>query len=429
MTEQFDHIKCWYPVAFLRDISPDSMTPFSVYDEDFVLLRSADNNLTCLQDKCPHRAAKLSAGKMAGDIIECQYHGWRFDLHGKCVKIPQLDPNIDIPARACVKTFQVVAIQGLVWFWFGDSTEANTELIPTIPELDNEDNFNVDYCVDLPYDQSYLIENVIDVAHIHIAHHGIRGGGHRELALPLDFKIEENSASGIKAQYKSIGLPEGANSPLKAAHIHFVAPNLIHYVSEYKNTSLNSGLALYSLPLGQQRCRLLYRKYGNFYSWKERITPRWLEHHTQNVILQQDMAIITGQYKTVEESDQELHKLWLPIKTSDQLVLAYRKWLDTHGTNLPFYRGYQTSHMPVKPATHTGPDDFKLIHTRHCSDCSKMHRVSTSLQKWLRVSAVLLALLAIWANSMPLKSSALLLATVSLGALFGVKRLKTIFKY
>ncbi|MCB1687678.1 MAG: Rieske 2Fe-2S domain-containing protein [Halioglobus sp.] len=428
MDNGFDYRNCWYPIAFSRDISTASITPFSVYDENFILLRGNDDSLTCLRDKCPHRAAKLSTGRMGQGIIECQYHGWQFDLNGKCLKIPQLEPHKEIPQRACVDSFQVRVVQGLVWFWYGTPGQDSTDDIPAVPDLDRGDTYSVDYIVDLPYDQSYLIENVIDVAHIHIAHHGIRGGGNRELALPLDFTIEQNSAKGIKAQFRSIGLPENTTSPLKAALVEFVAPNLVHYTSEYKDVSLISGLALYSLPLGQQRCRLLYRKYSNFFSGRERRKPRWLEHHNQNTILQQDMAIIIGQHETIEASNLELNELWLPIKTSDQLVLAYRRWLDEHGGNMPFFRGYRTSYRTPQSRDSAYPSDAYQIHTRHCRDCSNMHAGLVRLQKSLTWVLVILALVAISVEPGALKNTSLLVIVLSIAAMLGLSRFKKLFE-
>lgn len=428
MADGFDYKNTWYPIAFSRDIALDSITPFSVYDDEFILLRDGDENLTCLRDRCPHRAAKLSTGKMQQGVIECQYHGWQFDMNGKCVKIPQLEPGAAIPQRACVESFQVAILQGLVWFWYGNREQANIAQVPTVPDLESGDTYSVDYVVDLPYDQSYLIENVIDVAHIHIAHHDIRGGGNRALALPLQFTIEHNSVHGIKAQFRSIGLPENTNSPLKAALVEFVAPNLIHYTSQYKDASLISGLALYSLPLGQQRCRLLYRKYSNFFSQKERRKPRWLEHYNQNTILQQDMAIIIGQHQAIERSNAELNKLWLPIKTSDQLVLAYRRWLDEHGKNLPFYRGYRSSRMPALAAGADNPSDSYQIHTRQCADCRKVHARSLVAMMVLKWSLLIFTLSAIYFESTILKHTALLMSVLSIGAIVGLSRFRKLFE-
>jgi phenylpropionate dioxygenase-like ring-hydroxylating dioxygenase large terminal subunit len=276
--------------------------------------------------------------------------------------------------------------------WAGDAQAAPPAAIPLVPALDEPGVMHVDYATDLPYDQSYLVENVIDVAHIHIAHDGVRGGGYRNMALPLAFDVLEDSARGFNATYRSI-VPgrDPAKSPLTSAGLEFRAPGLVHFTSNYRNASRIAGLALYSLPLGAGRCRLLYRKYSNFYSWRETWKPRWLEHWTQNLILRQDMGIITGQYASIERSGAELRDLWLPIRSSDQLVIRYRKWLDRHAPPVGPYRGFASHISPaVPPADVPAPDTFTL-HTRQCTTCQQALR-RARMTRWGLVAALALAL-------------------------------------
>jgi phenylpropionate dioxygenase-like ring-hydroxylating dioxygenase large terminal subunit len=266
--------------------------------------------------------------------------------------------------------------QGLVWVWAGDPERADPELIPCTAKLDDPSVTRVDFQMDLPYDQSYLIENVIDVAHIHIAHDGMRGGGLRAAAKPLEFNILESSVHGIRSTFKTVGLVrDEASSPLKAAIVEYVAPNLIRFTSDYRNPDLIAGLSLYSLPLGKSRCRLLYRKYSNFTSWKERWKPRWLEHWTQCTILEQDMGVVIGQYEAIERSKRPLRELWQPLKTSDRLVIEYRKWLDRFGRDLPFYRGFASFKSSVDdPFFVKAPTDRHSLHTKVCGTCSRTYR-------------------------------------------------------
>ena len=221
----------------------------------------------------------------------------------------------------------------------------------------------------------------------------MRGGGHRELALPLEFEILEEGSTGFRSSYRSIGLPGHLAGAMPGrAMLEFRAPNLVHYITEYRDSSLIAGLALYSLPLGVDRCRLLYRKYSNFYSRRERSKPRWLEHWTQNEILRQDMSLIIGQNQAIRGSDQALRDLWLPLKTSDTLVIRYRQWLDAHAADRPDHLGWTTRReRPMlsdegaeSAAVHT---TFRL-HTQQCSSCLRAHR-------WLRQAqtAVLVCML------------------------------------
>jgi hypothetical protein len=283
--------------------------------------------------------------------------------------------------------------------------------------------------MDLPYDQSYLIENVIDVAHIHIAHHGMRGGGSREAAKPLEFDLEESSIAGIRSRFRSVGLVRGEHSPaLRGATVEFVAPNLVRYASEYRDPSLVAGLELYSLPLSNNRCRLLYRKYSNFTSVWERLKPRWMEHLTQCTILEQDMAVVVGQSEQIDRATADLRELWLPLKTSDYLVVEYRKWLDRFGRGLPFYRGFATHRFRASGRSDRRlPADRHVLHTRVCASCSRLYRrVDLAIKALWIVVAVGFAV-GLMLDSHRARVAVALAALVGLLAIAAARRFKSRF--
>ena len=412
----------WYPVAFVEDLPDDRPYAFTLFDQPLVLFRDAQSQWFCGEDRCPHRAARLSEGRLQDGRLECRYHGWQFGADGTCQHIPQWPKGRPRPEAACLKRYPVEARQGVLWVWPGSARGADPNRIALVTDLDEPDVVVVDYATDLPYGQSFLIENVLDVAHIHIAHDGMRGGGHRELALPLEFEILEEGSAGFRATYRSIGLPGHLASALPGrAILEFRPPNLVHYITEYRDSSLIAGLALYSLPLGVDRCRLLYRKYSNFYSRRERRKPRWLEHLTQNEILRQDMSLIIGQNQAIRGSDQALRDLWLPLKTSDTLVLRYRKWLDAHAADRPDHLGW-TSRRERPGLSDAGAEvatantTFRL-HTQQCSSCLRAHRrlgqaqivvlacillavpamaMTTGAAQWLTAAAYGVAAAALW---------------------------------
>jgi len=421
--EAFDWKNCWYPLSYVHDL--DSNGPFkaSLYDMPLVLFRGTDGELTCLKDVCPHRAAHLSDGEVRDGRIECLYHGWQYATDGQCVHIPQLPERISIPDRACVHKYPLKEHQGIVWVWAGDPTLADPDMIPTTPDLEREDVTFVDFQMDLPYDQSYLIENVIDVAHIHIAHHGVRGGGHRSAAKPIRFNMLRNDIEGMKCELSAYDPPDSAKV-IDAAIVEFVAPNLVRYTSEYKNTDHVSGLVLFSVPQGKSRCRLLYRKYANFTSWREGWKPRWLEHWTQCAILEQDMSVVVGQYEEIERFEGDLRDLWLPLKTSDKLVIEYRKWLDKFGKAMPFYRGFSSSKdsSPYRSSERSAVDRLTL-HTKICGTCSRVHR---NLLRARTVLAVISGLSTAAAIASSGATSTIVFVTVALLSLLGIAALEPV---
>ncbi|MBD2432030.1 MULTISPECIES: Rieske 2Fe-2S domain-containing protein [Fischerella] len=388
--QKFNWRNFWYPVAFVQDIPVDRPCGFSLYDEPLVLFKNQQGNFTCLQDCCAHRAAKLSDGRVTDGKIECLYHGWQYGGDGKCLYIPQLPADAKIPTKACVQSFLTVERQGILWVWPGKLEIAEIESIPIVPVLDKPGYIHTDYMVDLPHDQTYLIENVLDPAHVSIIHHGSQGN--RKDAQPLEIEIIENSTRGIRAKWR------GTKKPDQVWHdVEFVAPNLVHNIINLGQRGWCVGLVSYGVPLGKGRCRLLFRGYRNFLPFTLQFQPRWFQHFKWNKILEQDFDVIARQQQQIEQLGKSLKEIYLPLKTTDTLVIAYRKWLDQVGDGLPFYQGYATSKYPEEKIS---PNNFLLQdrfsrHTQICSSCHQTYQIITRLEQAAISFAVGIAALAI----------------------------------
>lgn len=369
----------WYPVAFVADLHPARPHAFSIRGVPLVLFMDPSGEPAVLADRCPHRSARLSDGIVVDGRVECGYHGWRFVRDGRCTEIPQLPSDHDIPAGAHATASHAEVHQGMVWVWTGDASDADSAAVPVVDALEVPGIHRVDFVMDLPYDQSYLIENVIDVAHIHIAHDGTRGGGRRELASPLAFEITESSERGFVARYRSTEISETARSTsLRGAEVAFVAPGLVRYTSLFDPPDRHAGLALYCLPMGPGRCRLLYRAYNSFPPSADRRRPRWREHLSQCRLLEEDLAVVIGQSVRLSEAGGRPEEMWLPLATSDKLVLRFRRWLADQGQAIP-----------PKPTSTRMPDRFDM-HTRLCADCTRAHRACKRLRPVLSFAVVCL---------------------------------------
>lgn len=374
--QEFNWRHCWYPVTFVQDLPKNRPCSFSLYDEPFVLFRNQDGKLACLIDRCPHRAAKLSDGQIIDGKIECLYHGWQFDNDGQCLHIPQLPADAKIPVNACVQSFTVVERQGIVWMWRGEPETADDESIPTIADLDKPGFVRSDYMSDRPYDQTYFVENVIDPAHFPISHDGSLSN--RKNAQPLEMEVLKTSVEGIQGRFR-----QKRNANGNWINLDFVAPNLVKYRFEAM-PGFSGGTIIYSLPLGKGRCRVLVRNYQNFSTRKIKLKPRWLDHLLRNRVSEEDMPFIRGQQAHIEQSGKNPNSLYLPLKTSDTLVIEYRKWLDKYGSSLPFYQGYSTSKSHVLSDEEI-PASMLIErlrrHTQICSSCNRAYQVTNILKQ------------------------------------------------
>ena len=67
----------WHPVAIAADLTPDSPVKFvRILCEDLVLFQTKKGEVGLLHDRCSHRGASLSYGRVEERGLACAYHGW-----------------------------------------------------------------------------------------------------------------------------------------------------------------------------------------------------------------------------------------------------------------------------------------------------------------------------------------------------------------
>ena len=107
---------CWYVAGWSHDIAADRLVSRTMLGEPIVLYRKGDGSVTALEDRCCHRLAPLSRGRIEGDDLRCMYHGLKFAPSGKCVEVPDQD---FVPSTAVVRSYPVVEQDCWVWLWMG----------------------------------------------------------------------------------------------------------------------------------------------------------------------------------------------------------------------------------------------------------------------------------------------------------------------
>jgi len=156
----------WYVAAWDHEIGR-TMLRRILLDDPVVLYRTGTGKAVALEDRCCHRQAPLSMGKLIGDIVKCPYHGLEFDASGKCVKVPSQER---IPASAKVRAYPVVEKNHWIWVWMGDPAKADPALIEDFHWLDDPKwGYGGNY---LHVESNYLllVENLLDTTHLPFLH-------------------------------------------------------------------------------------------------------------------------------------------------------------------------------------------------------------------------------------------------------------------
>lgn len=157
----------WYVAAWDEEIKPGELFARTLLDEKIVFFRDEAGCVNAIHDRCPHRFAPLSKGKLCGSSVQCAYHGLHFDGAGACTHNPHGDGRI--PKAAKVKSYPVTEKYSVVWIWMGDAS-ADESLIPNFECMDP----SVFYVAKryLHARANYVLEsdNILDLSHIQYLH-------------------------------------------------------------------------------------------------------------------------------------------------------------------------------------------------------------------------------------------------------------------
>ena len=80
--------KYWLPVGLSSEIASDAPKLVRWLGEDLLLFRDEFGWVGLTQPNCPHRGTSLDYGWIEAGGIRCCYHGWVFDVHGRCLEQP-----------------------------------------------------------------------------------------------------------------------------------------------------------------------------------------------------------------------------------------------------------------------------------------------------------------------------------------------------
>jgi len=409
----FSWRRSWYPVSFVEDLVEDAPTAFTLLGEPLVLWKDGEGEWQAAADRCPHRLAPLSEGRVSeAGHIECGYHGWAFDASGRCTAIPQMEQgstalsNALHSKRSCVAVYPTAVAQGLLWVLPTVKADAPSPLpaLPIVPEIDEPDCVCQDIARDLPYDHATLLENVLDVSHVPFTHHG--SVGRRQNATPVGLTVDTEKAG----PQGFVGLwEEGPRSgKYGSQYTEFVAPTLMRH--KLVTPAFTTLTVVYATPTAPGKCRLFARFPFIFKAALPRmlfpLVPRWYSHIGQNAILEDDQIFLHEQERFVEaDATHKGHtysqSCYMP-SAADAYVQAFRNWLTEHAEGRPPWPAGVQPALPPRQSREELLDRYHS-HTANCRSCSAALANLVRARKALRVASLvsLAACAALVARSAP----------------------------
>jgi phenylpropionate dioxygenase-like ring-hydroxylating dioxygenase large terminal subunit len=237
----------WYAIISSNELPTDAPLAITRLGEAMILWRdNRGGDAHLFRDRCQHRGARLSLGKLRGDRLECWYHGWQYDGTGQCVSVPTEGGACPLASRNRVQSYAVVERGGVIFAYLSSDGRAPDRPCPSPKELEDPEwnGFNVPH---LWRDVNWIraTENLTDLMHAPFLHAGTYTLGRPEQLKNVEdvlkvrerdygFIVERSSSEQSNFNYGDFHLPNwvvvdipypwsaGPGGPMRA--IVFVTP-------------------------------------------------------------------------------------------------------------------------------------------------------------------------------------------------------------
>ncbi len=186
----------WYVAAWDHELIDGAKLARTLLEKPVLIFRGESGKIVALEDRCCHRGAPLSMGRIEGDCVRCMYHGMKFDATGKCVQIPGQDI---IPAKLGVRSFPIVERDHLVWIWMGDPALADVASVPDYAPLHDPAWRGMPGYMHYKANWLFIVDNLADFAHLAFVHTKTLGGS-EEYAYKTKKINMERLADGFRVE-------------------------------------------------------------------------------------------------------------------------------------------------------------------------------------------------------------------------------------
>ncbi len=162
----------WLPALLSTELPRHDSDPVRVMllSEKLIAFRDTNGQVGLVADSCPHRGASLFFGRNEECGLRCVYHGWKFDVSGACVDMPNEPAESNFKHKVKAVAYPCQERGGIVWAYLGPRSTP-----PPLPDL--EPNM-------LPLEQCWVtatqrecnwlqgLEGDIDTSHAGFLHSG-----------------------------------------------------------------------------------------------------------------------------------------------------------------------------------------------------------------------------------------------------------------
>ena len=320
----------WYVAAWAHELAEQGkLVARVILGEPIVMFRKSDGTIAALEDRCAHRFAPLSMGKvLPGDRLQCPYHGLEYDASGACVLNPHGTGAIS--SRAAVAKYPVVEKHTAVWIWMGDKP-ADLAKVPDFHELDGVPELHSTKRDSMMIRANYqlLIDNLLDLSHTSYLHAGVLGN--RD-TVDAEITVEQEGDDVLVGRISKGATPPGILAPFWPGHpprvdvfnrVRWMAPGTLKLISGMCAAGGNqdSGTGLHAIHMLTPESETSTHYFFTAVRWNVVTTDEIVNQELQARIAKlrrhafevEDAPVVEAQQRNIAMANRSLEPMILPI--------------------------------------------------------------------------------------------------------------------
>ena len=160
----------WMPAIQSAELPDPDGDPvrLRLLGENLIMFRDTAGRVGLLANSCPHRGASLFYARNEDGGMRCEYHGWKYDVNGKCVDMPSEPAESNFRDKVRARAYPCVERAGMIWVYMGPR-----EIPPPLPNFEWAGLPESHYSV-IPFlrecNWMQALEGDIDTSHLYFLH-------------------------------------------------------------------------------------------------------------------------------------------------------------------------------------------------------------------------------------------------------------------
>ena len=290
----------WWPVAASWMIT-DEPRGLTRLGEKIVVWRDKEGSVHCLEDRCPHRGARLSMGWNIGDRIACWYHGLEIGGDGVVKNVPAMT-DCPMIGQKMIRAYPCFEHMGGIFVWFGDELHQEAQEF-NLPEEFVSDEWTTILCTaHWKCNWVAAVDNVMDPMHgayLHAISHSMAEGD-KEAKMQVD-KTETGFIFG-KLDQRDINFDWIEWGDTGAFWLR-VSP--LPYRKE-AGPGGNFGIMGFVTPIDENNCRVFFWRARKVQGWQSDVWKFMYRNRLETLhwdVLEQDRMVLEGMDPGAQEKE------------------------------------------------------------------------------------------------------------------------------